>query len=171
MEETDLLVQFIRENQACFYRVAYSYVKESQTAMDLVQDAIVKALQKYHTIKDAQLLRPWFYRILVNECLSYLRKNRRNWNLIALEDQPEVAAETHRSEEYLDLYDAIDGLDPQLRTIIILHYFEGLTLEEVAEITKTNLNTVKTRMYRALRYLRGKIDGGEEYGSYTLSKS
>lgn len=91
--------------------------------------------------------------------------------MIALEDQPEVAAETHRSEEYLDLYDAIDGLDPQLRTIIILHYFEGLTLEEVAEITKTNLNTVKTRMYRALRYLRGKIDGGEEYGSYTLSKS
>ena len=171
MEETELLVQFIRENQACFYRVAYSYVKESQTAMDLVQDAIVKALQKYHTRKDAQLLRPWFYRILVNECLSYLRKNRRNWNLIALEDQPEVAAETHRSEEYLDLYDAIDGLDPQLRTIIILHYFEGLTLEEVAEITKTNLNTVKTRMYRALRYLRGKIDGGEEYGSYTLSKS
>ena len=47
MEETELLVQFIRENQACFYRVAYSYVKESQTAMDLVQDAIVKALQKY----------------------------------------------------------------------------------------------------------------------------
>lgn len=37
MEETELLVQFIRENQACFYRVAYSYVKESQTAMDLVQ--------------------------------------------------------------------------------------------------------------------------------------
>ena len=68
MEETELLVQFIRENQASFYRVAYSYVKESQTAMDLVQDAIVKALQKYHTIKDAQLLRPWFYRILVNEC-------------------------------------------------------------------------------------------------------
>lgn len=121
MEETELLVQFIRENQACFYRVAYSYVKESQTAMDLVQDAIVKALQKYHTIKDAQLLRPRFYRILVNECLSYLRKNRRNWNLIALEDQPEVAAETHRSEEYLDLYDAIDGLDRSCA-----HYYSAL---------------------------------------------
>ena len=53
-------------------------------------------------------------------------------------------------------------LDSQLRTIIILHYFEGLTLEEVAEITKTNLDTVKTRIYRALRYLRGKMDGGKE---------
>lgn len=68
------LIPFIRENQQQFYRLAFSYVRDSETAMDLVQDAIVKAIQNMHTLRQPDRLKTWFYRILVNECLMYLRK-------------------------------------------------------------------------------------------------
>ena len=165
MEHPGILVAFIRENQNSFYRVAYSYVQDPHTAMDMVQDAIVKALQKYHTLKDPTAVRPWFYRILVNVCLSYLRKYGPSARDVSIEETAELM-EAPLEEERQDLYDALDQLDPKLRTIVILHFFEGLTLEETAKITKTNLNTVKSRMYRALALLRTMMEGGKTDGSH-----
>ena len=71
------LISFIRENEETFYRIAYSYVKEPETALDLVQDTVVLALQKYHTLRNHDCMKNWFYRILVNQCLGYLRREKR----------------------------------------------------------------------------------------------
>ncbi|MGI5958111.1 MAG: RNA polymerase sigma factor [Massiliimalia sp.] len=146
---------FIEENQNSFYRVAYQYVSNRDTALDLVQEAIVKALSKQYTLRDISLIKPWFYRILTNECLGYLRKHKRE---ILTDTTPESeTAQTHPENDItqnMDLYRAIGQLSPELKTIIILRYFEDMKLEDVAKITNTNLNTVKTRLYRALKILK-----------------
>ncbi len=147
------LIPFIRENQQQFYRLAFSYVRDSETAMDLVQDAIVKAIQNMHTLRQPDRLKTWFYRILVNECLMYLRKNRKLLPIQSLEQ--ELAAPEQGNQ---DLHEAISQLPPHLRTIILLRFFEDMKLEEIARITRTNLSTVKSRLYKALKLLRLEME-------------
>ena len=99
----------------------------------------------------------WLTRIVVNECLSRLRRRRPS---VPLEDW-DGAEEQRDHDELWDLRRSLDTLDPKLRTIIILRFFEDRKLEEIAEITRTPLSTVKTRLYRALAQLRLHLEEQE----------
>lgn len=71
------LTEYIIENQQKFYRVAYTYVRNRENALDVVQNAVCKALENYGSLKREDAMKTWFYRILVNESLNFLRKNKR----------------------------------------------------------------------------------------------
>lgn len=163
------LVSFIQENQEKLYRIAYAHVKNQDDALDLVHTSIVKALQKQHTLRNQECVRTWFYRILVNECMTYFRKKSRLIYLADLGDQLlNTPAQTHGQDAYLDLYSAIDQLPSQLKTIIILRYFEDLKLSTIAEITSTNLSTTKSRLYKALELLKLDLGGMEDDRSLSI---
>ena len=157
-DNRQLLVEHIVNGQTDFYRLAMSYVKNRDAAMDVVQEAIVKALSKVDTVREPAYLKTWFYRILINEAMNHFRRNR---NLVSLEDVMVDQAEEPRDPgERLDLYDAIDRLSFPEQTVIKLRYFEDLKLEEIAQATGANLNTVKSRLYKAIRKLKDMT--GEE---------
>lgn len=145
------LVLFIEENQERFYRVAYTYVKNSEDALDIVHDAIVRALQSYGSLRNPEYAQTWFYRILINESISFLRKNRKT---ISLEEVPAPGAPDAPGDDYMDLYAAVDKLSPDMKTVVILRFFEDMKLDEIARITSANLSTVKSRLYRALKQLK-----------------
>ena len=146
------LVDHILTYQGDHYRLAYSYVKDREAALDVVQDAVVKALAGVDGLRDPDRVRTWFCRILVNECMNYFRRGR---DLVPYDDAMAArAAEAPDPAERLDLYAAIDRLDPKEQAIIKLRFFEDMKLEEIARITGTNLNTVKSRLYKSLRKLR-----------------
>ncbi len=150
------LIQYLEENQERFYRIAFSYAKNRESALDLVQDAVVKAISNIGSLKKQEYLRTWFYRILVNECLMYLRKNK-----LLFPDLEETTFDLPHSEkryEDIELYEAVGRLAPELKTVVILRFFEDLKLDEIARITKTNLSTVKSRLYKALKLLRVSIE-------------
>jgi len=105
MDTVQELVALIQTNQERFYRIAYTYVKNREDALDLVHDAVVKALQSCPALKNPAYMRTWFYRILINESLSFLRKRK---NVLSWEEIPAQAAPDARQEEYIDLYAAID---------------------------------------------------------------
>ena len=71
------LITYLVENQTRFYRLAYSYLHNREDALDAVQAAVCKALEKQDGLKDADAMRTWFYRILVNVCTDRLRDRRR----------------------------------------------------------------------------------------------
>ena len=71
------IIEFIKDNQEYFFRVAFSYVKNQDQALDIVQEAIVKALQKRYTLRHIEYLKTWFYRILVNECFATIKKSKK----------------------------------------------------------------------------------------------
>lgn len=147
-------INFFEQNQEKLYRFAFSYLKNREGALDAVHDAIVKALQKRHTLIHAEYFETWFYKILINECLGQLRKNKRVLYLEEISDYSDGEAGALDSNEYIDLYEALDRLPPKLKTIVILRFFEERKLEEIAEITEVNLSTVKSRLYKALKLLR-----------------
>lgn len=147
-----LLVDYIQNNQEKFYRVAFSYCKSKEDALDIVQDAIYKALKSYKSVHTEQYIASWFYRILINTSITHLRRKK---DVVPFGDVEEVVLE---EKEYLDLYDSIDKLLPEERTLIILRFFEDLKIKDISDILEINTNTIKTRLYKVLKKLKVELD-------------
>lgn len=73
----DAFLVFIREHQQDFYRLAFRYVHCQEAALDVVQEALEKGLRGLTSLREPAYMKTWFYRILVNESLTYLRRHRR----------------------------------------------------------------------------------------------
>lgn len=157
MDSKEKIVVYIKENYESFYKLAYSYSKQREDALDIVHEAIVKALQNADGLRSGDNIKPWFYRILVNESLNLLRRKEKTLEMDGFEDF-EIADSNSSRADYIDLYQSLDGLPLGLKTVILLHYFEGMKLEEIARVTDTNINTVKSRLHRALRLLRVELE-------------
>ena len=127
--------------------------------MDIVHNAIVKALQKNSQLHNQDYLETWFYRILINESISFVRKNKNTIYLDELPDSQLPVAEDYDREQHLTLYSAIDRLPPKLKTVVILRFFEDMKFDEIARITEEKLSTVKARLYKALKLLKIDIEG------------
>lgn len=149
----DKITEYILKNREKFYRLAYSYAHEREAALDIVQNAIVKALEKHDTIRDENSINSWFYRVLVNEACSHIRKNHKEIS-VGDEKMPEQVYVEKAFEPGEELYKKIDMLPETLKTVIILRFYEDMSLEEISKVTNTNLNTVKTRLYTALKKLK-----------------
>ncbi len=150
------LIQYILENQDRFYRVAYSYTRHQEDALDVVQSAVCKALEAHESIKNEEAIRTWFYRILINECLTVLKKRKR---LLFTDDDLEREEMYYEKgyEQDDDLEKELDRLELDVQGIIKLRFFEELSLQEISCITGLNLNTVKTKLYRGLKQLKENI--------------
>ncbi|GIP32083.1 RNA polymerase sigma factor [Paenibacillus sp. J2TS4] len=148
-----LLIGFITENKENVYRLAFSYVKNSENALDIVQDSIRKALSSSATLKSEGSMKSWFYRIVVNTSFDFLRKQKK----IQLVDDKTLEFHSPSCEDVYpdtDLEKALEELPYAFRTVVVLRYFEDLKIEEIAEVMNENVNTIKTRLYQALRKLR-----------------
>ncbi|GIO99237.1 RNA polymerase sigma factor SigV [Paenibacillus lautus] len=151
-----LLIRFITEDKENVYRLAFSYVKNAENALDIVQDSIHKALSSSEALKSEGSIKSWFYRIVVNTSIDFLRKQKR----IQLVDDKTLELHSTTGEDVyhdMDLEKALEELPPNFRTVIVLRYFEDLKIEEIAEVMDENINTVKTRLYQGLRKLRVKM--------------
>ncbi|MEH6937322.1 RNA polymerase sigma factor [Bacillus sp. JJ664] len=151
------LVDFIINNKDDFYRLAYGYVKNSNDAIDILQDSIQKAISSKSNLKKEQSLKSWFYRIVINTSLDFLRKQKR---VVVVDEETIQSYSSGINDHYtnIDLERSLEALPPKYKSVIILRYFEDLKIEEVAEILQESPNTIKTRLYKALELLRIKMN-------------
>jgi RNA polymerase sigma-70 factor (ECF subfamily) len=148
-----LLICFITDSKENLYRLAFSYVKNAQDSLDIVQDSIHKAFLSSDTLKSEDAIKSWVYRIVVNTSLDFLRKQKK----IQIVDDKTLELHSPISEDIyqdFDLEKALEELPFTYRTVVILRYFEDLKIEEIAEVLNENISTIKTRLYQALRKLR-----------------
>ena len=147
------IADYVIEFREMHYRLAYSYAKNSDDALDIVQESIYKAFSSIDSLKNPSFIKTWFYRIVVNTSLDFLRKKKR---VIVVEEETLSGLDKGKPDRYedFDLKAALDNLPEKYRSIIILRYFEDLKLQEIAEILNQNVNTVKTRLYTGLKKLR-----------------
>lgn len=152
-----LLVDYIKNNQNNFYRLAYSYAKNKEVALDIVQDSIYKALISLDTLNDISSVKTWMYRIIVNNSLGYIRKNKR---IILSENINEKVQYNHLGiEDNIDLFNAMDLLEDEQKTLITLRYFEDMKFDDISKIVDSNINTVKARTYSAIGKLKNILEG------------
>ena len=143
------------------YRLAFAYVKNRDDAMDVVQESACKAIAGADALKNGGASRSWLFRITVNAAVDVLRRRGR-------ETAAQVLPETGREDAYrdLDTLRALDALDERERTVVVLRFFEDLKLQEIADVTGENLNTVKTVLYRSLKKLKIRLtEGGPYHGA------
>lgn len=154
------------------YSAVRNYVSNPDDAVDIAQDAFVKAFTKLKSFDEGSGFYTWLYRIAVNTAIDYLRK-RKSRPTDSLEDEKfteigfepaskDVRTDPERvataSEQKTILRNAIDRLSYKLRAVLVLHDIEGLSQEEVAEILKIPVGTVKSRVSRARAELRSLLE-------------
>ena len=132
------------------YRLAYTYVKNPDDAMDVVQESAFKAISRSADVRSPAAIRGWLCRIVVNTAMDVLRARSRQADA---EHIPETYQDT-------DLMQALDLLDERERTVIVLRFFQELKLQEIAQVTGENVNTVKTILYRSLKKLKLELSEG-----------
>ena len=145
--------QILTENYERYYRLAYSYMRNEDDALDVVQESAYRAIRDCRKVRNKDYLSTWIYRIVVNTALDMLRRKKKE-NIT--EELPEIPVEDQYQD--LELRTVLNQLDDKSRTIILLRYFEDLKLEDIADIVGDNLNTVKARLYRSLKKLRLNLE-------------
>ncbi|MFZ7103785.1 MAG: RNA polymerase sigma factor [Peptococcaceae bacterium] len=164
MKKNDLeeqIAEYAVKYKENYYRLAYSYVRNVDDALDIVQESVYKAIISRGSLKNPGYIKTWFYRIVVNTSLDFLRK-RRKVDIVEEEILTGLDSGTADDYEDFDLQKAVANLPDKYRTVVILRYFEDLKIEEIAEILNENVNTVKTRLYKSLDKLRVKLADYEE---------
>ena len=154
----NILIDYVKKNQEKLYRIAFSYSKDEDASLDIVQEAIAKALKNINKLKEEKYLKTWFYRILINECLQDIKKKKRITTCELQEIENQIQWNDNINADGIDIYKHIQNLNEKLRTVIILRFFEDMKIEEIARITKTNQNTVKSRLYKGLKELKKLIE-------------
>ncbi|APO46980.1 RNA polymerase subunit sigma-70 [Paenibacillus xylanexedens] len=152
-----ILTHCIIEHKENVYRLAYSYVKNKEDALDIVQDSIYKAMTHLELLKNPDAVKSWFYRIVVNTALDFLRSNKK----VQAMDHEMIETYSPGTEDTytdIDLKQTLESLPDKYKSVIILRYFEDMKIEEVAAVLDENVNTIKTRLYQAHQLLRIKIN-------------
>lgn len=143
-------------------RTAMMIVGDRDIAEDVVQDALIQAWNHLPDLREANALRPWLMRIVVNQCISFKRRLARSTAFIRQtlsEQETDLlarVADDHKGlmERDWDLAHAIENLPAKQRVVIVLHYYNGMTLPEMAQTLQTSENTLKKRIQAALTNLR-----------------
>lgn len=148
-EEFAIRVESVRSK---LYKTACIYMGSETLAMDVVDEAVYKALCGKWKLRHPEFFDTWITRILINECYNELRRQRRYQPLDELQ---ETAVESFDS---LPLKEAIRKLPKELKDVIILRFFGGYTVAETAQALHIPPGTVATRQRKALQLLRLELE-------------
>ncbi len=152
-------LEFIRRAEGVkkrLYRTALLYLGSESMALDAVDEAVYKGFCAYRKLRQEEFFETWMTRILINVCNSELRRRKRE---TVIEELPETAQEQF---DALPLKEAVARLPKELRAVVVLRYFTGLTLTETARALDIPQGTVSTRQRRALQLL--KLELSEQEG-------
>ena len=141
--------QNIREYAPNMYRLALAMLHNRQDAEDAVSEAVLRAYEKIHTLREADRFKPWIMQITANEARKIYGKNKR---VTPVEDM-EAYMPVFRDEKH-ELWDVVMQLEPAYREVIMLYFYERFTMKEISRIVRVPEGTVKSRLSRAKAKLR-----------------
>ena len=136
------------------FRVAYSWLRDSQDANDVTQDVLIQLYKTDKAFESDAHLKNWLIRVTVNQCKMLFRSPWRKT------EDLETYAESLGFEEqaHSDLFEAVMKLDRKYRVPILLFYYEGYSTKEIASILKLPEKTVSTRLFRARKLLKADLE-------------
>ena len=168
--DLDSFNQLVLRWERPIYALAYRVIGREEDARDVAQETFLRAFRALGGFKGEAKFSSWLYRITLNLCRDWIRRERRTPLAQPPEgvDLVELAGEATPSESLEDLVSrkelgravakAMGNLPDEQRTAIILKEYHGLTFQEIAELLDCPLSTVKTRLYQGLTVLRRQLE-------------
>ena len=161
---------FVNRYMKDAYFIALGLVGNREDALELSQEAFIRAYQNIKHVKPDRRFFPWFYQILRNLCVSHLRRKKyRRASSLDAEGAPEVEAAADcfspealagRNEIRDKVWQAIGRLDEKHREVIILRHFQNMSYDKMAEVLVCNKGTVTSRLYYARKKLEELLGAG-----------
>jgi RNA polymerase sigma-70 factor (ECF subfamily) len=141
------------------YRLAHAILGHRAEAEDATHDAFVTAWRNWTTLRDRALFERWFDRILINTCRNRLRQRARSRShVLSTELSVAIPDGLGTLHERSVLWPALAQLAPDHRVVVALRFYRDLSVDEIAGRLGVRPGTVKSRLHRALRELRGTLD-------------
>lgn len=146
----------IRANENSMYRIARVILKSDADCVDAIQETIIKSYRAIARLKHPDYFKTWLTKILINECKNILRNRNK---IIAIDNINNVTYEKDAINEceLLDLKQAIEKMDKEIKIIVMLYYYEDLSVKTISEILDIPEGTIKSRLHRARAYLYKKL--------------
>jgi RNA polymerase sigma-70 factor (ECF subfamily) len=148
------------------FSVAFRMLGDEEKAKDVVQDSMVTIWQKLEKIKTAEVYKTWMYRIVVNKCYDEMRRRKRNpefvaddqtWTLISnkISDAPSEVLENKETAKIISVL--TEKLSGKQKAVFVLSDLEGMSNDEISEITGISKTAVKANLYHARKSISEKI--------------
>jgi RNA polymerase sigma-70 factor (ECF subfamily) len=167
-DRSALFENLMRSSSKRAYTLAYRLTGNAAEAEDLVQESFVRAYRFFHRYDDSLPFTSWLYRIMTNAHIDQMRRRGRlkttsmdqagsdgatSWDL----PDPQPTADRQMLDGMVDehLQDALDTMNSEFRTAVLLADVEGMAYEEIADVMQTSVGTVRSRIHRGRRQLRG----------------
>ncbi len=170
-DNLDALEEIIRRNQSSIYASFYYLNKDCQDILDLTQETLLKMAKNIKKLKDPAKFKPWLNQIITNLFYDHVRSKNRKLQTVPIDKKTEQEEnkfnvveipckkctpeeKSLNSELTCIIENSIQKLPDSFKLAIVLREFQGLSYEEIAEITNTNVGTVKSRIARARNKLQ-----------------
>jgi len=156
----DTLGSSFTESHHLLINVAYRITNDSETAKDIVQDACLSVMESTDQFRGSASPKTYLYRIVINRSIDHVRKKKRSRNLLEImfRERVELPSNGDRYEIKELTKRLFAAIPPAFRVPLILAEVEGMTYEEIADMLKLSLNTVRTRIFRCREKLRQGLE-------------
>lgn len=152
--DKDTFVCLIQENKVPLYRLSKSILKNEADVQDAISEAIIKAYSNRHKLKKVDSFKLWIMKILVNECYSIIKKHKK---VELIEDFTAYeGAYEDKIEDSLMVY--VNQLQDEFKSVIILFYYDDISIKDISEILNISVGTVKSRLSRAKAKLKTMME-------------
>lgn len=153
------LQQLLKSEKEKLYRMAYTYVKNEEDALDIFQQTVLQAIESVHQVKEPAYFSTWLTRICINKALAVLKKNKK---LIVMDEVEERRTENDASAgiaEHLDVANALGLLPEKYKTALMLRFYQDYSVKQIAKVMDCPEGTVKTMIHRGLALLKKDLKG------------
>lgn len=157
----------IENHERFVFNVVYRITGNAEDARDVSQEAFIKAFKNFESYDESSAFSTWLYRIAVNTAIDYIRKRKKE-NSISFEDyivdeknqkgDSGIEEKVISKEGVKNIISAVNMLDDEFKTVIVLRDMEGMDYKEISDITGLPLGTVKSRLSRGRGKFRQMIE-------------
>ncbi|MGN7115426.1 sigma-70 family RNA polymerase sigma factor [Lysinibacillus odysseyi] len=146
-------LKLFQQYQEDIYRIAFTYVKNQNDALDVVQETAYRSFKKIDTLKRPEYFKTWLIKIAINCAIEFVRKNKKVI-LLKPEDEEFIGSVDEDVSLSITLQELLDRLNEDEKGVVILKFYQGYSFKEIADLLNIPLGTAKSVLYRALQKLR-----------------
>ncbi|WP_342508006.1 sigma-70 family RNA polymerase sigma factor [Sporosarcina sp. FSL K6-2383] len=158
-----LLNQLMQDYGNELKRIAYLYVNDHAECEDIVQEVFIACYQGLSTFRQESTYKTWLIRITINKC----KDHKKRWSIKNMIYKPAIyPSKTNQSSEaYViqwehtnEIVEQLANLPGKYKEVLILYYYQDMTMKEIGEVLNVGINTVKSRLLRGKEVLKSKLE-------------
>ena len=155
MIDKDTFCRLVRQNEKAMYSVSFSILSNESDAADAISEALYRAYKNLDTLKNEYAFKPWILRIVRNCAVELVRSKK---NLLSIDDvEVEESSGENDIVTALTLRKAVEQLKQPYKEVVVLYYYEDLSIAQISKITGASVVTTKQQLSRARKMLRDML--------------